>query len=71
MAGESRVIKQAKIKNEIVITYKAQLETDLIEFHLGQGKSVDAIMKDIKSWGVKSIYVRDYEVEDVESIGTE
>jgi len=62
------MIRQTKIKSEIAITYRVELETDLIRFHLSQGKSVDAIIKDIKSFGVKSIYVADFEVEDVENI---
>ena len=63
------IAKTAKIKNEIAITYKVVLDTDQVQSFLENGGFLDDIMRDLRHEGIRSMYVADYEVEEVEDVG--
>lgn len=54
------------MKSELALTVILKLNTDLIEEHLAQGDSFYDIEQDIKHHDLKSAYVYDYEVIDLE-----
>jgi len=65
------IAKTAKIKNEIAITYKVVLDTDQVQSFLENGGTLGDVEHDIKHEGIKSMYVADYEIEEVENVGAE
>ena len=65
------VVKQTEIKSEIAITYKVVLDTDQVQSFLENGGTLGDVEHDIKHEGIKSVYVADYEIEEVENVGAE
>ncbi len=59
-----------KIKSEITVSYKVTLNTDAIEDELKQGRidSLKDVEQDLKKQGIKSAYVMDYEIDEVEDV---
>lgn len=59
---------EPKIKKQIKITYTCDVDYDnLIDAMVCWDETKEGLIASIKKTGVKSHYIRDYEVEEVES----
>jgi hypothetical protein len=57
-----------EIKTQIKVTYIYYLDQNNITEALNDGKSPDDIKRDVKYRGIKSRFVTDYNIDEVESI---
>ena len=64
----SETNRQPVVKKQIKITYLCDVDVDLVEDVItDETETMETLYKSIKKRGIKSEFIRDYEIDEVEN----